>query len=175
MVTSLHHARRARRVGRMWLPLFPSADADEQRFEEARQQALEHPLLRGLMLSRDGDATLLFVTLHDDAQDDALQNIESLLAEVLRDSELTFGMTGMPVLRAGILQTMKRDQLVFNIAGPVVGLLFAILLFRRPAAVIVLLSGPLLGIVWTLGLLAAFGQPLHLFNCIVAPVAFTIQ
>ena len=114
------------------------------------------------------------VTLDDDVGYQVLSEVEQLVATMLEGSNISYGMTGMPALRAAILRSMQRDQLIFNIAGPMIGVLIAFVLFRRIGAVVILVSGPLLGILWTMGFLAAIGEPLDLFNCIIAPLAFTI-
>ena len=43
-VASLLDARRPKRVGRLWLPLFPGVEASQERFATARSEALTHPL-----------------------------------------------------------------------------------------------------------------------------------
>ena len=59
-------------------------------------------------------------------------------------------------------------------AGPLVAIVVSLVLFRRPSAVLIVTSAPILGVVWTLGLFALIGEELNPINGVVAPLALTI-
>jgi predicted RND superfamily exporter protein len=50
----------------------------------------------------------------------------------------------------------------------------AAVLSRSLAAVVVVISGPALGVLWTVGLLAAVGEPLNLVNSVIFPLVLVI-
>jgi len=180
-VTSVYDIRRGRRVGRRrtYPRLFPPPDADPGRIEKAKELALEHPMVVDQLLTKDGRATQLIVELPPDKITTTdlrpiVESIQQLVSDRISQEEFRFDITGPAVLQVTATDSVVRDQLVFNIAGPVVAVIIAFILFRRLAAVLIVTTGPILGVVWTLGYFSLSGEQINPINGAVAPLALTI-
>lgn len=94
-----------------------------------------HPVLGAKLLSADGKAMVFIVT---PAQQKAPlevarilnSEIERTAGEILGDSGLTVTLTGFPTVRLGILDLLKRDQIVLNGVGAIIGFVMSLIAFR---------------------------------------------
>lgn len=178
-IASMLDARQAKRVGRYLLPYFPGADAEPSRIEDAARRAHQHPMLMGQFLTADQTATLFMVELdesldHRTQIERATNQIRQAVEKALEGSPLQYELTGLPILRVALAKTFMRDQWRFNIGGAIVAILVSAVAFRSHFATLIILLGPLLGVVWTMGVLALVGEPLSIVNGMVGPLTLTI-
>lgn len=180
-VQSLFDARRPRRVGRYFLPLFPPdlATASEENLQRACQRALNHRLLVGHILSEDRQTTLVTVRLSGEERPVAeLEPILEAIGELVRHtahmSKLRIRVTGIPAMRRAIVQGMQRDQVVFSLVGSLLCLIVAWYFFQNLAAVLIASAGPLVAVFWTLGAMGMAGENLNVLNNVIAPLVQVI-
>ena len=98
-----------------------------------------HPILGDKLLSADGKATLYVVTPTEPKAPLSVTRvlkakIEATAADLFAGTDVHVTVSGFPVIRAGILDILKRDQIVLNVAGSIVGLVMALLVFRSLTA-----------------------------------------
>ncbi|MFT4546877.1 MAG: putative RND superfamily exporter protein [Verrucomicrobiales bacterium] len=141
-VYSIFDARAQEFEGLSLPPLIPAAGAPVDEFSRAREMALEHPLLGGLLLSEDARVTVMVVTQEGDEL--PVAEIEPLYAAVKGEVDENLegvgvrGMvTGIPALRADIIRAVQRDNLRFSVFGGATAMLISMLLFRNLAAVFI--------------------------------------
>ena len=178
-VVSVLDARKQKRLGRILLPLFLRPSSSINRQKSSVEWALEHPMLKDQMIAENGNATLLVVKLEDrDLDLEENRELTALLQEtidgVIAESGTTAAIIGPPVVNTAVSDATMRDQLVFTIAAPIVALLLAIFLFRRPSVVLVVIAAPMLSVIWTLGMLAWCGVERNLVNGVLTPLVVTI-
>ena len=99
-VVSLHSARKPRRIGRIFPPLFPADDADDEDFEKARTEADKNPLVLGPLLTADHQSSLVLVRLKNAAEpisviEPVLQQIRGIVARAAAGTGVTGNITGM--------------------------------------------------------------------------------
>ena len=161
-------------------PLFPKSQASPARFAAARDQALQHPLVNGQLLSPDGRTLIvlvnfdwLYITSDEDCTSNLRKTAEAALAE-FPDVKFTVGVTGHVPIRLTMMQTHERNNIKFRVIGYGVVLFMAAVLFRGVISVLILSLGPALGIFWTIGFLNFFHLQDNPFNDVVLPVMLSL-
>ncbi len=179
------------------LPQTPEAMA------AAKARALRNPLLKGTLISPDGQATLLTLYLKpDQAQQENfdagfLDQLNKIIAEYqngfakddngdpvldaqknpVPDSAGKFAQIfpiGSPVMHVAISKYIFRDQMLLLPLACVILLGLLGLLMRSIHGVIILLINAVLANCWTLGLMAYFGIPLNMLNYVVPALVVMI-
>ncbi|MCR4283339.1 MAG: MMPL family transporter, partial [Bauldia sp.] len=94
-----------------------------------------HPVLGAKLLSTDGKAMVFVVTPSEQKAPLSVARVlnakvESLAATMLADSHLTATVTGYPAIRIAIVDLLKRDQLVLNGIGAMIGFVMSLIAFR---------------------------------------------
>lgn len=170
---------RRRAVGRVFVPLLPKDDADDEAFALARERALKHPLALGHLLSEDGNTMLLSARLAGGAVSTAeirptIKRIGNVVDASLSGTTIGASITGLPQLRADIYDCIQREEIKFGTVGLLVAVGIATFLFRRPVAVMIVCVPPLLGTFWTLGALGLAGEPINTFNSILPTLVMVV-
>lgn len=177
-VYSMLDLRSRRRMGRYLLPLFPFSDAPDDRFERARQEAIAHPFVRGHFLSDDLKTALVIVQFASDVEGiSRFQEVLSGLRGVLDsrpDDGIRVRVTGAVALQAEIVQTLRRDIRTLSLAGALLVVVLAVLLFRSIGAALLVASGPAVGAIWTVGTLALMGEPINMLTNVVPLLVLVI-
>src|SRR4029079_1581233 len=96
-----------------------------------------------LFVARAAHATgLVFVVTPADKSDPIERprrlraEIESKASEILGGTGLSVTVTGFPTIRVAIVEVLKRDQLVLNGAGAVIGFIMSLIAFRSFTAAV---------------------------------------
>jgi hypothetical protein len=169
----------------------------------AKARALRNPLLKGTLISPDGQATLLTLYLKpEDAQRENfdagfLAQVNQIIAEnqngFAQDDEgkpvldkdkrpvpdatgqfKTIFPIGSPVMHVAISKYIFRDQMFLLPLACVILLGLLGLLMRSVHGVAILLINAVLANCWTLGLMAWFGIPLNMLNYVVPALVVMI-
>jgi predicted RND superfamily exporter protein len=153
--------------------------ADDVDLEAARTRALEHPLVRGRLLSEDGRAVLVLVRLEDDriAIEDfepMVDGLRVLAAELDGRAGVRAAVTGIPPIRVDIYRIIQRDQVRFFLIGGVLCALVALLIFRSIGAVVCTTVPPLVGAFWAYGFIGLFGAELDILSGILSMLVIVI-
>ncbi|MDG2384857.1 MAG: MMPL family transporter [Pirellulaceae bacterium] len=180
-VVSLYDLRTPKKIGRRrtFSRVIPPPDAELDRISRAKQEAIKHPMAREQLISADGNETLIVLEVDSELttsrQLKALLNrIDEVLVSNTRDSSVTTTLTGVPAIRVELAESTVRDELVFNVAGPLVAIAIAFVIFRRKASVVIVVLGAVTGVVWTIGVMGLIGEAINPINAVVAPLALTI-
>lgn len=171
-VYSMLDMRAQRRVGRYLLPLFPSSDAPDDRFQRVRREALDHPLVLGHFLSDDLKSALVIVQFGPEVEgidrfQKVLDDLRAALDTAANDSGLRVRNTGAVALQVEIIETMRGDIKKLSLAGALLVVFLAVLMFRSVGAALLVASGPAVGAVWTIGTLGLIGEPINMLTNIV--------
>ena len=165
--------------GQLPRTLLPAPDAPEASFAKARREALAHPLLAGQLIAADAQTTLVLVRLADEliAVTDmapVIERVRAVIREHTVGSIITAKLTGLPVVRVELYQSILREQIkVFQVGG-LIGLTIAFLVFRRVAAVLIVYGGAFVGALWTMGALGLAGEPVNALNSILPTLVLVV-
>ena len=149
-------------------PLVPDKLPAGSEFQNLMDEVRSHPLVRWRLLSdrhEHGDLALFVVgldrtRLQRRGLGPTLREIERV-ARTAAGPELRVGLTGVPVMRLEIAEASRRDRILFTLAGSCVGLLVCFVFFRQLRFVVIANAPPLVGVLWTLGLLGFSGVKLE--------------
>ncbi len=138
-----------------------------------------HPILGQSVLSADGSA-MLFVIAHATANaslaehDALIGELRELVSSELPGVELKATITGFATLRTEIVRLLKRDQIVLNGSGALIGLILSLVLFRSiAAALMTALPGAMAGLM-LVGWNGALGVPVTLLSNVVPALIMVI-
>jgi predicted RND superfamily exporter protein len=162
-------------------PLLPPAGAPPEAFAAAAARVQSHPLASDLLLSPDGAAAVVVAQLAGAhlpirVLRKRVSDIRAVLEE-LSVAGFELSVTGIPPLRVVIFDTITREQLVFPPISALLAAVIGLLIFRRPAPVIITMTASGLAALWALGFMGLVGQPLNLLTAslplLVMVIAFT--
>ena len=161
-------------------PILPIGHASPQRFSVAREKALKHPLVVGMMLSPDATTVLIevmydFVFAQDttDLTTKLLQTARTAAAEY-PSVKVDFQVTGPVPFYEFIRETNRSNELKYQLVGYGMIVAMAILLFRGFSVVLVVSMAPICGVAWTLGFLRYFGLEDNPFSFVILPVLLSL-
>jgi predicted RND superfamily exporter protein len=117
---------------------------------------LNNEIIRGKLLSEDGQLTLIVLALAPDVVAssrlrDVIGEIQTTIDDDLTGTGLTTRLSGVPVMQLEIRNAVERDRLLYNAFGFTAGALIAILFFRRLSYMIIAAGLRLTAIVMALG------------------------
>ncbi|MGB7323744.1 MAG: MMPL family transporter [Rubripirellula sp.] len=157
-------------------PILPGRNASATRYTDARERALQHPLVAGQLMSRDGKTLLLmvsidwlFVTQDSDATD-RLRDVATAAAAKYPAASMSFAVTGEVPIRVSRAASTRSNERKYQAIGYSIALLIAFILFRGLSSVIIVALAPTMGVFWTLGLLHFMGLDDNPFNSVIVPV-----
>jgi uncharacterized protein len=134
---------------------------------ESKQALLAHPLAVENLISSDGRTVLMLV---DARVESHVQKIRSVAVQHLASVGIQTRVTGTLALYDIHNRALADDHIRIQLlAYSLVGVLL-ILIFRRPMAIIIAGSGPVVGVIWTLGWLQLIGQSENELAKIILPV-----
>lgn len=140
--------------------------------------ALNDPLYRGRLVSRDGKATrLIFETQTDNVHSSAALAAE--LRDLLRDfpgleQRFQWWLTGGPLVRESMLNLLT-DQLSLSL--PLVILIFVLVLgiaFRSLVVVLACMASIAISLLWTLAAVVLVGLDLNIVTILIPPLVLTL-
>jgi predicted RND superfamily exporter protein len=179
-IVSLFSARQPPENGQIPAALFPAELPEGAEYERLKARVLNNEIIRGKLLSEDGELALIVLALDPDivqttGLNDVVGEIRQVMAEHLEGSSLTGQLSGVPVMQLEIRNAVERDRLVYNTAGFVAGCLIAILFFRRVSFMIIAAAPPLLAILLSLGALGWLDFRLNMFLNVMTPLIMVIS
>jgi len=141
-------------------PLVPDVvPRDRESLEEIRRNVINDDLIAGRLISGDGRAALIVFFLETDASMvDVARGIREIVTARAGHMHLYYG--GMPFIQEHVGGGTRRD--IINLTPWVlfVAALATFVFFRRFFGALLVMSAVALGAVWTIGGMAALGEPM---------------
>jgi predicted RND superfamily exporter protein len=174
-IISLFSARQPPVNGALPAPLFPEEIPEGAEYDKLIQGVTSNELIRGKLLSEDGELALVVLSLDPAVVDgkglsEVIGEVRSTVDQDLAGSELTGRLSGVPVMQLEIRNAVERDRLIYNAIGFIAGCLIAILFFRRVSFMIIAAAPPLMGILLSLGMLGWLDFRLNMFLNVMTPL-----
>jgi hypothetical protein len=109
---------------------------------------MSNEIIRGKLLSEDGQLTLIVLALDPDVVAssrlrDVIGEIQKTIHDDLAGTQLTARLSGVPVVQLETRNAVERDRLFYNAFGFAAGALIAIVFFRRLSFMIIGAGPPL--------------------------------
>ena len=150
----------------------PETEPTTKELVEAREILRQHPLVQNSLLSSDAQTVLILVKLIDATEAGSVTSSQ-LQLEVqnrLSSYDISVGITGARPLQELHDRILDRDHVRIQITAYLLVTALAILIFRKPVAIIVASTGPVLGVAWTYGWLFLIGHGDNELAKIILPV-----
>ena len=136
------------------------------------QRIRAHPILGDKLVSADGHAALFVVTPSEAKAPLAVtrtlaRGIETTAADALAGTNLKVTTTGFSVVRAAIADIVKRDQVVLEVAGALVGTLMSLIVFRSFVASILAAFPAIVACLCVVGFMGLLGIQVTVMSTVV--------
>ena len=160
--------------------ILPAGAATVQQYDEARREALEHPMIRGQLLSLDGTTTLIVARIAGNSPTigelkPTVLALHQVIDRISKNNEFArVRLTGVPPIRYEIFSSIRRDSVRFMLIGMFLAFIMAAILFRRFWAVIAVATPPILAAIWTVSLLGLIGEKFNVINTILPVLVMII-
>jgi uncharacterized protein len=161
-------------------PIVPRGKASPQRFAVAQEKAVNNPLVVGQYLSPDAETTLvminfdwLFVREDADCTDRIVETARKAL-EAHPGVEMDLSITGPVPLRLMLVANRTANEFKFQMIAYSIILLMATILFRGLMAVVAVAAAPIMGVLWTMGLIRYFGLEDNPFSPVIVPILVSL-
>jgi predicted RND superfamily exporter protein len=153
-----------------------SAQEGEQGLAKIKNTLLTHPLYRGTLVSEDGGASAIVITLNEAVDLSARQELNAAIERVLDEEHPTFDawITGLPRISVGLTELLLRD--ILHTSPLIVVVLIVVLAasFRNVYAVIIPLVSVAIPTLWTLALITLLGYSLNIVTVLVPPLLLVL-
>ncbi|MCK4577748.1 MAG: MMPL family transporter [Candidatus Marinimicrobia bacterium] len=132
-----------------------------------RDELLQHPLYKNVVLSGDGSLGGILVNVDDDynthaAREELLAGIDSLRITIPWE----WHDAGLPIVRTRYVQLMNRERAIFLPLAVLMSLIMLYLLFRQWRAVLAPLTAILTTLTWMAGLMSLAGITINIVSFI---------
>ena len=151
--------------GILTLDYFFPSELDDQEIRKRRDELLDHPLLKQVVVSDDGALAAVMINLTDDYN--THESRERLLHEIdsLREAiPWKWHDAGMPILRTRYIQMMNRERAIFLPAATLIALLVLYGMFRQGRALAYPLIAISFALIWMGGLMALAGITINIVS-----------
>lgn len=146
------------RGGRAMLPLLPEPIPASWDAAKIRNDLTRNPAAAGQLISRSGELLVFWVLLkgtdlsHSQISA-AIGPIDAAIDRFESDTRLKVWKSGHPAIRDGVLSSIQGSLYYGSAIAALAGMIASLLLFRGLAPVAVCMFGPVLGLIWTFGLM----------------------
>lgn len=157
-------------------PIFPQRNITQSRLDAAKARAIQHPVVGGQLLSKDGNTMLLMVSMEwlfvtqDSDCTDLLRDTAAAAAAQFPAAQIDFRVTGNVPIRLSRVIGAREKELKYQAIGYSVAVVIAFVLFRGLSAVLIVSLAPMFGVFWTLGIFHFLGLNDNPFNSVIVPV-----
>ncbi|HHK75126.1 MAG TPA: hypothetical protein ENJ57_08165, partial [Rhizobiales bacterium] len=177
-VISIFSVRQPPEGSKALAPVIP-AELTAQNVSSLKTRLLAHPIVRGKLLSADGNLALFILSLDPAIVKTSKRKalyaaIREFAGETLSDTGLDFTLAGKPVLYALIIDELIRDQMIFKILGLTLSVLIAWVFFRNFKYVLLASLPPALATIWLFGLMGWLGINVNTLNNVVPTLVMVI-
>jgi predicted RND superfamily exporter protein len=179
-IISLFSARQPPEGDHLPESLFPEPLPEGKDYEALVQKVLTNEIIRGKLISEDGELALIVLALDPAAAtgnglSSLVTEIRRTVADEIAGTGLRGELSGVPVMQLDIRNAMERDRVVYNALGFVAGCLIAIVFFRRVSFMVIAAGPPLTAILLALGMLGWLDFRLNIFLNVMTPLIMVIS
>lgn len=162
-------------------PVIPETLPAGEAFRDLMAKVQANPLVDGRLLSltEEGGLALVVVSLKGkavaaDGLVPVVRSVEDIARTLAAPAGLTAGITGIPVMKAEIVEASGRDRVLFPVLGFLVGLAVCFYFFRDWRYVVVCVFPSSLAVLWALGLFGFLGLELDPVKNAILPLVMVV-
>lgn len=147
-------------------PLMKKTVASPKEAASVRDDALENPILRDMLVSADGKAIAIAVPIREKKESYRIVKAIESIVERHRGGE-KYHITGLPVAEETFGVEMFKQMAV---SAPLAGIIIFLIMFfffRRLSLIVSPMLVAVMSIVWTMGLLIGAGHTVHIMSSMI--------
>lgn len=130
---------------------------------ETRGRIASQPFLDGLLVSSDGTATLMLITIQEEYNNSSLRvDLVNQIEADVTAMPASAALAGFPYLRTTYAQRVSAEAPLFTLLALLTSLALLLVTFRSWRAVIMPAIVVLTVLTWTIGLISIFGYKLNI-------------
>lgn len=157
----------------------PSFPVNQVQMDSIKALILNQPVYRNLLLNKELNASVLAITINrtqldSDQKIRIVKDIKEQIEGFSRKHKVKVHYAGLPYIRAYTSEKIPQELTVFLLLAVVVTTISLYLFFRSFYAVIFPLILLVLGIVWSMGLIALMGYKMTLLTGLIPPLIVVI-
>lgn len=156
--------------------MFPEGTVPEDpaELQRIKQEMLDEPLLRDVVVSENGQSLALYIRLREDAP---TRNLREQLTEILQPYQgpETFYMAGGPIIESWVQEYVANDTVRLALPILVIVILVLFINFRSFRGVLLPLFIMLASITWTLGLMGVFDTEITIIGVMLPTLILIIS
>uniref|UniRef100_UPI00321665E8 efflux RND transporter permease subunit n=1 Tax=uncultured Draconibacterium sp. TaxID=1573823 RepID=UPI00321665E8 len=159
--------------------IFPDTISSQGELDESVAKFKSLPFYRGLVYNDKTDAYLLAITVNKDkmaskAREDMVAGIQKVCRAFEKEENVKLHYSGLPYIRVVNAVKIKKELYLFSVLALVICIIVLFLFFRSFKAVIVPVLIVLVGVIWSMGMLALFGYKITLLTGMIPPLLIVI-
>ena len=158
-------------------PILPSAPSDAQSADRARREALEDPIAARNIISADGNAVAIGISIKEQAQGLSDKDVHETLERVLTPARARFAtlvQVGPPRIDAEIRESLVHDLRVLVPASALLLAITVFAFFRSLFAAAMPLLVACLSLLWTFGMMGWAGIPISILSAMLPSLVVVI-
>jgi predicted RND superfamily exporter protein len=158
-------------------PLLDTAPADAQRAERARREALEDPIAVRNIVSADGNAIAIGISIRERTKGLSDKDVHATLEKVLspaRGQFVSLAQVGPPRIDAEIREGLVHDLRVLVPASALLLALTVFVFYRSVFAAAMPLAVAAISLLWTFGMMGWLGIPVSILTAMLPSVVVVI-
>lgn len=147
--------------------------------EDIKRNAVENPLLNGVLLSPNHDKALFLIRLKKQTRTlsetrQSVAAVRTAVQDAIAGTTYSAGLTGLSVLRVEIIGALQQDQNTFRLSAALVVLAASTLLFRRFSYVVIVTVPAAVAIIWLSGSMWLAGVEVNVLTSVVPTIVLVI-
>lgn len=159
--------------------MVPGGQVDAAFVDSVHAAIAALPFYDGLLVSEDGEATLLMVFIdptlfNSERRGTVVEDVTALADRWSEENGIPIHLSGLPFIRIEMTNKVKGEIGWFISAALLVTALLLWLFFRNALVMGVSLLVVLVGVIWSLGTMALFDFPLTLLMSLIPPLMIVI-
>lgn len=148
---------------------------NETQLIQSKEHILEDSTLLGAFISRDQSYVFNYIFIDPEIFDtDARDVFTQTLVSRLDASGLSYKLTGIPYIRSIYISKINFELIVFTGISTFLILLVLFFMYRNFWGVIIPTLCVVASLLWILGIMASFGEPINLISNLLIPIIFVV-
>lgn len=154
-------------------PFLEEVPKTQSAIDALRVELLRDPIFSGTLVARDGKAAAIVVDFDDQLTDVKIYAAVESIIDGERNEQVDIAVGGAPLVRAYMADYIRQMGYLFLGAVIVIGLVHYEA-FRTLQAMLLPLATAVISVLWAMGILASWGQPLDTWSALTPIVVLAV-
>ena len=159
--------------------VFPDTISNQQELDIAAEKFSTLPFYRNLVYNPETNSYILAITvnkdkMHSKAREKMVSSIQKIGKNYETEQQVKLHYSGLPYIRVVTAIKIRHELYLFSILALVICIVVLFIFFRSFKAVFFPVLIVLIGVVWSMGMLALFGYKITILSGMIPPLLIVI-